>query len=93
MDMNHEYEEFTIISPVWSWVLLIVFSLLIMAWGMFIEMMVGMEQPRTWDFGVLPDTPAESVYSTVAAPSDVNVPLQIERLPEAYYDKNAGVKK
>ena len=42
---------------------------------------------------VLPDTPAESVYSTVAAPNDVNVPLQIQRLPEAYYDKNAGVKK
>ena len=93
MDQHKEYEEFTVISTFWSWVLLIAFSALIMCWGMFVEMMAGEDQPRHWDFGVLPDVPSQSVYSTVAPPNDANVPLQIQRLPEAQYDKNAGARK
>ena len=94
MDQKKEYEEFTVISTFWSWVLLIAFSALIMCWGMFVEMMAGDVEPtRTWDFGALPDVPSQSPYSTVAPPNDVNVPLQIHRLPEAYYDKNAGAVK
>jgi hypothetical protein len=89
MGNKKEYEEFTVISSFWSWVLLIAFSIIIMSWGMFIKMMVGKEQPRTWDFGALPDVPAQSSYSTVKPPVEVNVPLQIQRLPEAYYDANA----
>jgi hypothetical protein len=93
MNQKKEYEEFTVISPLWSWAFLIAFTALIMGWGMFVEMMVGQEQPRTWDFGVLPDVPAQSAYSTVKPPVEVNVPLQIQRLPEAQYDKNAGGAK
>jgi hypothetical protein len=88
MDQKKEYEEFTVISSFRSWVLLIAFSILIMSWGMFIKMMVGKEHSRTWDFGTLPDVPAESSYSTVKPPVEANVPLQIQRLPEAYYDAN-----
>jgi hypothetical protein len=88
MNQQKEYEEFTVISTFWSWVLLIAFSILIMSWGMFIKMMVGREQPRTWDFGTLPDVPAQSPYSSVKPPVEVNTPLQIQRLPEAYYDAN-----
>ena len=89
MNQQKEYEEFTVISTFWSWVILIAFSALIICWGMFVEMMAGEDQPRTWDFGALPDVPAQSTYSTVEPPVEVNVPLQIQRLPEAYYDANA----
>jgi hypothetical protein len=77
-----EYEEETIISSFWSWVILIIFCAIIMGWGMFVEMIVGVQPPH-WDFGVLPDTPSQSVYSTVSPPSDVNVPYQIHRIPDA----------
>ena len=77
-----EYEELTIISSFWSWVILIVFCAIIMGWGMFVEMMVGVAAPH-WDFGVLPDTPSQSVYSTALPPSDVNIPYQIHRIPDA----------
>jgi hypothetical protein len=76
-----EYEEQTIISPLASWVILIVFSAIIMGWGMFVEMIV-MTPPPQWDFGVLPDTPGQSQYSTAAPPPDINVPYQIQRLPD-----------
>jgi hypothetical protein len=77
-----EYEELTIISSFWSWVALIVFSASIMCWGMFVEMMVEVGPPH-WDFGVLPDTPSESVYSTALPPADVNIPYQFHRIPDA----------
>lgn len=93
MKLEKKYEEFTLISSFWSWVILIIFSATIMGWGMFVHMMVDREVPRQWDFGQYPDVPAESEYSTVPAPNNVNVPLQIERLPEAYYDKKAGAAK
>jgi hypothetical protein len=77
-----EYEEQTLISSLASWIILIVFSALIMGWGMFVEMIVGV-QPAHWDFGVLPDTPSVSEYSTALPPPDVNVPYQIHRIPDA----------
>jgi hypothetical protein len=80
--MKKEYEEQTIISSFWSWVFLIVFSLMILGWGMFVEMIVE-TGPSRWDFGVLPDTPGESVYSTALPPADVNIPYQIQRIPDA----------
>ncbi len=77
-----EYEEFTLISGTWSWVILIAFSALILGWGMFLEMMIE-ERPPQWDFGALPDAPSQSAYSTVLPPSDVNVPYQMQRIPDA----------
>ena len=77
-----EYEEFTLISSFRSWVILIAFSALILGWGMFVEMMIE-ERPPQWDFGALPDTPSQSAYSTVLPPSEVNVPYQMPRIPDA----------
>jgi hypothetical protein len=77
-----EYEEQTIISSFWSWVFLIVFPIMILGWGMFVEMIVSVG-PSRWDFGTLPDTPSQSVYSTASPPCDVNVPYQIHRIPDA----------
>jgi hypothetical protein len=80
--MRKEYEEQTMISSLASWIILIAAASLIMCWGMFVEMIVGV-QPSHWDFGVLPDTPSQSVYSTALPPSDVNVPYQIHPVPDA----------
>ena len=77
-----EYEEQTLIPSLASWAILIVATALIMSWGMFVEMIVGVQPPH-WDFGVLPDTPSQSQYSTALPPSDVNVPYQIHRIPDA----------
>jgi hypothetical protein len=78
---KQEYEELTIISSFWSWVILIVFAALILGWGMFAEMIVT-TAPSQWDFGVLPDTPSQSAYSTFL-PAEGNVPDQIHRIPDA----------
>lgn len=80
MDHKKEYEEFVQISSFASWVILILFCALILGWGMIVEMMV-MDAPPQWDFGVLPDTPSQSVYSSAPLPPDVNVPKQIEPVP------------
>ena len=72
--MRKEYEEQTIISSFWSWVILIVFPITILGWGMFVEMIVSVG-PSRWDFGALPDTPSQSVYSTASPPSDVQCPI------------------
>ncbi len=82
MNNQKEYEEFVRISGLWSWIILIAFCALILGWGMYVEMMIP-DKPRQWDFGQLPDTPSESAYSTTAPPSDVNIPLQIQRIPDA----------
>jgi hypothetical protein len=84
MNGNHkEYEELTHVSSFWSWVFLIVFSAIILGWGMFVEKMVTTAPPQ-WDFGVLPDTPSQSVYSTILPPvEEVNIPYQMTRIPDA----------
>jgi len=82
-DHKKDYEELTYVSPFWSWVFLIVFSAIILGWGMFVEKMVT-TAPAQWDFGVLPDTPGQSVYSTVLPPTaEVNIPYQMQRIPDA----------
>jgi hypothetical protein len=83
-DNQKEYEEFFQISAFWSWVILIAFCALIMSWGMFVEMMVK-TQPPHWDFGQLPDTPSESIYSTLQPPADVNIPYQMQYIPDAQF--------
>jgi hypothetical protein len=77
-----EYEEMTFISGHASWIILIIFSAIILSWGMFAEMIVAVAPPH-WDFGQLTDTPGQSVYSTAGPPADVNVPYQIHRIPDA----------
>jgi len=54
----------------------------IVLWGLLNYRLVG-DRPRAWDFGVFPDAPGESVYSTARPPSNRNVPRQTPALPEA----------
>lgn len=62
MDLK-KFEEYRELSPFLGWVILVLLSIVILAWGMVIMFTVR-DVPRHWDFGQLPDTPAESVHST-----------------------------
>jgi hypothetical protein len=73
-----KYEEYRNISQRSLWLIVVVFTILVLGWGMLIHMMVP-EAERHWDFGVQPQSPSESKYSTVAPPIDPNVPIQLER--------------
>jgi len=68
-----------------SWAILITFCVIIIVWGI-INFLTIKDKPRQWDFGVLPDTPSESIYSTSRPANKLSVapaPQQIIPLPEA----------
>lgn len=77
-----QYEEYRIIPPPWHWVVLAVFAVALVGWGLWIYGMVG-ESPRQWDFGALPDTPGEDLYSTDQPGREKLPPRQLAPLPEA----------
>jgi hypothetical protein len=76
------YDEDQELPSPWEWVIVIVFSASIMAFGWLVYLIIP-ERPRQWDFGQLPDTPAESVYSTDQPDLARKSPRQIHALPEA----------
>ncbi len=65
-----------------GWALVAVVCGAIVLWGLLNYRLVG-DRPRAWDFGVFPDAPGESVYSTVRPPPARNVSRQTPVLPEA----------
>lgn len=82
MAQNRKYDEKQELPSPWEWVILTVFSASIMGFGWLVYLTVQ-DAPRRWDFGQLPDAPAESFYST-DQPRLERVPRQqIPPLPEA----------
>ena len=80
----HDYEEYKNIPQVLAWIIIIILSVSIMSGAMMLMFIIP-DVDREWDFGALPQTPGESIYST-QEPEDYeaeNVPLQIEPLPGA----------
>lgn len=76
-----KYEEYRNISQRSLWLIIAAFTVAVLAWGMFIHMMVP-DVERHWDFGVLPQSPSESKYSTIippVSPSAADIPIQLER--------------
>ena len=65
-----------------AWAIVAAVCAAIVLWGLLNYRLVG-DRPRAWDFGVFPDAPGESVYSTVRPPAARNVPRQTPILPEA----------
>lgn len=86
-----KYEEYKVVTPFWGWVILVAFSIVVLGWGMLLMFIIP-DTPRKWDFGTVPDTPAESVYSTAPRPRDVNVPRQIEQVPGSSWDRAKGAQ-
>ena len=72
-----------------GWLIVILVSALIIAWGLLSFLAVG-NPPRTWHFGVLPDAPGQSIYSTQETPESASPPRQIPPLPEAQPKKEAA---
>jgi hypothetical protein len=64
------------------WVVILLASALIVGWGLLIYTLVK-DAPRQWDFGALPDVPAQSIYSSAPTPQPETPPRQIAPLPEA----------
>jgi hypothetical protein len=80
---HHDWSTFK------SWLFIIALS-----FSLFITMSVLMmieEQPRQWDFGTIPFTPSESVYST-SVPKKNPEEKMIEPLPEGVSMKEKRTK-
>lgn len=75
--LRYQLEEYKPARPIWGWIIVIVLAILTLSWGMIMHMAVP-DVPRQWDFGVVPDAPGESAFSTVAPPRARTVPPQIE---------------
>ena len=76
------YEEYPRVPESWRWPLLLAFTALLLGWGMYLMLAIS-DRPRAWDFGALPDTPAESTYATQEPDLSAPVPEQIHPLPGA----------
>ena len=82
MEEKRWYDEEHELPPLWGWVIIILFSASIMGFGWLVYLLVP-DAPRQWDFGQLPDTPAESAYSTEEPNISGKPQRQVWRLPEA----------
>jgi len=82
MEDKHLYDEHQELPSPWEWVILVVFSASIAGFGWLVYSVVP-DAPRHWDFGQLPDTPAESIYSTEQPDLSKKPQRQILTLPEA----------
>lgn len=79
---EHKHEEFLTMSHKAGWAFILSFSALIICWCMTIMVIVG-QREREFDYSILPDTPSESEYSTAIVPLSLEVPKQVQQLPEA----------
>lgn len=77
-------EEHELPSP-WEWVIVAALSASLVGFGWLVYALVP-DAPRTWDFGQLPDAPAESIFSTELPKATARPQRQLPRLPEALPD-------
>jgi hypothetical protein len=82
MEDNRWYDEEHELPAFWGWLFVITFSAAIMGFGWLVYLLIP-DAPRLWDFGQLPDTPAESIYSTEEPGISKRPHRQVGRLPEA----------
>ncbi len=92
MENKKWYDEEQELPSPWEWVIIIVFSASIMGYGWLVYTLVP-DAPRQWDFGQLPDTPAEYIYSTDEPDPSKQPPRQITRLPEAQPQRPVPAEK
>jgi hypothetical protein len=77
-----EEEESREMTPLRAWTFVVVLSALLVGWGLLNYKLIP-ERQREFDYGVLPDTPSQSEYSTGRPPAPAVAPDQIPRLPGA----------
>jgi hypothetical protein len=83
MEEKDRYIEYKVLSRSWGWVIIILITISLLAFGMWVMMIVP-DAPRQWSYGTLPQTPAESAYSTLM-PTEAMKPEErvVPKLPEA----------
>jgi hypothetical protein len=83
MEEKKLYDEDQEISSFASWVIIILFSGAIMAFGWMVYLVIPDGQ-RSWNFGQLGDTPAATIFSTEQPGATRKLPRQVPMLPEAH---------
>ena len=66
----------------WHWMVAVGIGAAIVAWGS-VQYLYVEDTPREWSFGSLPETPAQSKYSTETPEVSKKVEQQMQTLPEA----------
>jgi hypothetical protein len=79
--LKFEYEQYKPVRQVWTWLAVLLLSAITIGWGLLGHAVVR-QGPRHWDYGTLPDAPAQSPYSTVPPPRAKAAPVQIELPPD-----------
>lgn len=80
MEERPEYDEQLELRSPWEWIILVALTASIMGFGWLAYLLIQ-DAPRRWDFGQLPDAPAESIYSSEQPANKGR--RQIQALPEA----------
>jgi hypothetical protein len=83
MEEKKLYDEDQEISAFASWVIIILFSGAIMAFGWIVYLVIPDGQ-RSWNFGQLGDTPAATIFSTEQPGAARKLQRQVPMLPEAH---------
>jgi len=77
------YDEEKEMPQFWSWMLIILFSAAILGYGIATYLLVD-DGPRRWEYGTLPDTPAQSIYNSKGPVKPAGaVQRQVAPLPTA----------
>ena len=63
----------------WAWLIIIVLCAAIVGWGLVNYKLIS-DAPRQWDFGLLPQVPGQSIYSS-SQPAEDQSRRQIENGP------------
>jgi hypothetical protein len=74
------FDEHRELPSPWEWIIIVLFAAAIVGYGLVVYHLVD-DAPRAWNFGQLPDTPAESIYSTDEPAGKAQ--RQLPKLPEA----------
>lgn len=77
-----DYEEYKRIKQRTGWIIIFLISFFLISWFMINMVLIG-DQPRHWDYSIVEDTPAKSIYSTHYIEDDKKDIQQIEPLPGA----------
>jgi hypothetical protein len=61
--MPEKSQESHALRPIWAWIIIFGVAGAVVGWGL-LNYAVIRDPQRHWNFGQLPDTPGESIYST-----------------------------
>jgi hypothetical protein len=93
MDQDDKMKDENRETSVKGWLIVSGLALFFLLYGLSIYFVVGDKGPPGWDFGVIPDIPGQSVYSTSPEPAgnagepDVQ---HVSETPSQFWDREGG---